>query len=108
MEQAIGTIPGIVRFIIHVRLPGDLEFIITPGPAGDSHLDSGMAGSVGVFILTVDGGAPVDIAMGTVMAIAAVTDMVPGSDTEPDTGQDREVLHEMYIETGLRELEQEM
>ena len=54
------------------------------------------------------GGGPVAIAMVIVMAITADTDMVPGPVTEPDIGRVSEVLHAMYTETGLPELEQEM
>ena len=38
MEQVIITVHGMAAIIIHDQLPGDMEYIITLIPAGDSQL----------------------------------------------------------------------
>ena len=108
MEPAIGIIPGTEFITIHVPSHLDMAYTGIPGPGGVFLLASELVGSAGDFIHTVVGGAPVDIAMVIVMAIAVDTGEVPGPDIELDIGRAREVLHEMFTVTGLQGFEQEM
>ena len=108
MEPAIITTPGIDLIIIHARLPGDLGCTGIPGQVGDFLLDSDLVGSVGVFILIVVGGVPVDIVTDIVMAIVADTVEVPGQVTGPVIGRASEMLQAMFTVTDLPVLKREM
>ena len=107
MEPDIITIPGTGITIIHAMLPGDLEYTITHGPAGDSQLGLASEGIMDAMACGVRG----DIIVDTDMAITA--DTVEGTDmaiTEDilrgpneDMPQERTPQTAMFIITGPME-----
>ena len=109
MEQAIIIDHGMAAIIIHDQLPGDMEYIITLIPDGDSQLVLVLDGLDGASILTEELiGGQWDIIEDTGMDITGVIDTVTIGDIaevqEQVMLQDQEIQTEMYIITDLTEL----
>lgn len=103
MVPAIITGHGTVITIIHAMLPGDLEYTITPGPAGDSQLGLASEDIMDAMACGVRGGIIVDTDMAitadTVVGITGDILRGPNEDMPPE----RAPQTAMFIITGPME-----
>ena len=98
MELGTIIIHGMGDIIIPAQSPGDTEYIIIHIPAGVSHLELVMVGSVGVSILT-EGliGVLADTIEGIDMDIIEATGMVPEEGIGQGIEQANAIQTGMYI-----------